>query len=56
MTEEKNVLLKIKKQNLSDNKNVKISKLLQECREVEKIDIGDDVSKKIHQTDSRKNS
>jgi len=50
------VLINIKKQNLSDNKNVKISKLLEECREIEKIEIGDEVSKKIHQTDSRKNS
>ncbi len=48
LSEEKNVLLKIKKQNLSDNKNVKISKLLQECREIEQIDIDEDIQKKIN--------
>lgn len=28
-------LLKVKRQNLSENKNVKITKLLQECKAVE---------------------
>jgi len=41
LNEEKNVLINIKKQNLSDNKNVKISKLLEECREIEKIEIAE---------------
>lgn len=50
-------LLKVKRQNLSENKNVKITKLLQECKAVEQqIQFEQDMQKRANQSDSRKNS
>lgn len=54
--EDESILLKVKRQNLSENKNVKISKLLQECKAVEQIQLDQEIEKRVNQTDSRKNS
>lgn len=54
--EDQSLMLKIKRQNLSENKNVKITKLLQECKAAEEIQFDQEIEKRVNQTDSRKNS
>lgn len=54
--DEQSLMLKVKRQNLSENKNVKISKLLQECKAVDQIQLDQEIEKRVNQTDSRKNS
>lgn len=46
--EDQSLLLKVKRQNLSENKNVKITKLLQECKAVEEIQFDQEIEKRVN--------